>query len=1276
MLYRGELIGVLAAFDVAATGQPANPKRRFSEEDVRLLSLFAASAAGAIYSARLFDAERLRRQEAEALRAEAVQAAERLSGLHAATREIAHISPDPEHVYASIHQAASRLLPVEAFVISLLDESRQHITGVYLFDETGRCPPMEIPYGESFTSRVIDGGETVLVDDAEAAHLQRVHFGSSRPARSVLAVPLRVGSQVIGTISVQSYAPGVYQPADQVLLEMLAAQAAIAIQNARLFEETSQRGEQFRALYESALALPLQPDPNSLWELVLQRATELLGARYATLYLYDAEHAELAPVLRRGLELDRAPRLKLGEGAAGRVAVTREPLIIDDYATWEGRSPHYEGVPFRAVLEVPMTYGGELIGVLCVHEHGEDSTRRFTEAEARLLSLFATQAAGAIYNARLLEDTRKRLQEFESLARVGDALSGTLELEPLLENILRTAQQAIPSAEKGTILLRGEGDDRHLHVRAQVGYGDARLMDVPFDDRKGYAGRSYREKRPILIRDSMSEYEIPFGHQFDEVNAVQSAIVAPLIVKDNAIGAIALDALSRSDAFDESDLRLLTLFASSAAVAIENAQLFREVSRRAGELEVLYEATRDLSAHSPDLQSLLASLVEKARRLMGSYGSGMYLYDPDREEVEMVAVAGDPSLIGARLKLGEGAAGRVAQTRTPLLIDDYQSWEGRWKPLDGIPYRALLEVPMLHGGELVGLLDVYEYGDCLRRYDEADVKLLSLFASQAAGALHSARLFEQVSRRASEFEALYQTAADLSSQTSVQTLLDTVIERARGLMDAAGAVVYLFHPEERELELSASSDAELALGTRLALGEGLCGKVALSKQPMVVKDYRTWDGRSAQYEGYGYTSVIGLPMMYSGQLIGVLNVFNVAGRDNAGSQKDFTARDASLLALLANFAAGAVYVARLLEQTRRRVEQLSALHAVDTAIGSTTDLRVSLQAVLDGVLHQLRVDAADVLLLNPSTLLLQYVAGSGFFTSEINRSACPIGTGQAGRAALERRITEVPDLGASGAGFSRPALVAAERFKAYMGVPLIAKGEVKGVLEIFQRTPLRFDDERRSLLEVLAGQAALAIDNAQLFEGLERANLELTMAYDATIEGWSQALELRDQETRGHSSRVLELTLRMAAALGLPDWQLRDIRRGVLLHDIGKMGIPDAILHKPGPLSAEEWQIMRQHPQYAYNMLAPIVYLRNSLDIPYAHHEKWNGSGYPRGLKADTIPLAARIFSVVDVYDALTSKRPYRDAWPEKQALEYIADQAGQHFDPQIVEMFLQLIHG
>ncbi|MEW5829084.1 MAG: HD-GYP domain-containing protein, partial [Chloroflexota bacterium] len=181
---------------------------------------------------------------------------------------------------------------------------------------------------------------------------------------------------------------------------------------------------------------------------------------------------------------------------------------------------------------------------------------------------------------------------------------------------------------------------------------------------------------------------------------------------------------------------------------------------------------------------------------------------------------------------------------------------------------------------------------------------------------------------------------------------------------------------------------------------------------------------------------------------------------------------------------------------------------------------------------------------------------------------------------------------------------------------------------------------------------------------------------DSTLEGWGRALELRDKETQGHTRRVTDLTVRLARLIGVPDQELVHIRRGVLLHDIGKMGIPDNILNKPGELTEEEWEIMRQHPRYAHDLITPISYLRSAEDIPYCHHEKWDGSGYPRGLKGYDIPLAARIFAVIDVWDALTSDRPYRGAWSREQAIQYLRDESGKHFDPVIVEQFLKMISG
>jgi putative nucleotidyltransferase with HDIG domain len=207
---------------------------------------------------------------------------------------------------------------------------------------------------------------------------------------------------------------------------------------------------------------------------------------------------------------------------------------------------------------------------------------------------------------------------------------------------------------------------------------------------------------------------------------------------------------------------------------------------------------------------------------------------------------------------------------------------------------------------------------------------------------------------------------------------------------------------------------------------------------------------------------------------------------------------------------------------------------------------------------------------------------------------------------------------------------------------------------------------------MLAGQAAIAIDNVELFEKLQGSNAELMMAYDETIEGWSRAMDLRDQETEGHTQRVSAITLKLANDMGFNTDEMVHIRRGALLHDIGKMGVPDSILRKPGPLTEEEWEIMQKHPHFAYEMLAPIAYLRTALDIPYCHHEKWDGTGYPRGLAGEQIPLAARMFAVVDVWDALRSDRPYRKAWPEDKVRTHIREQSGKHFDPRVTDIFLR----
>ncbi len=362
---------------------------------------------------------------------------------------------------------------------------------------------------------------------------------------------------------------------------------------------------------------------------------------------------------------------------------------------------------------------------------------------------------------------------------------------------------------------------------------------------------------------------------------------------------------------------------------------------------------------------------------------------------------------------------------------------------------------------------------------------------------------------------------------------------------------------------------------------------------------------------------------------------------------------------------------KLAEQRHQRhLGRLGALRTIDIAITSSLDLQLILNLFIDQVLTHLNVDAASLLLLNQKTQTLEYYAGRGFYTAGLDGIRVPLGEGFAGKAALQRRTVAMGTIGKVDDPLFEAHLTS-ENFLAYYAVPLITKGQVKGVLEVFQRTELEPDSEWLDFLEALAGQAGIAVDNASLYNDLQRSNAELSLAYDTTLEGWSHALDLRDKETEGHTQRVTEMTVRLARSMGVDEESLIHIRRGALLHDIGKMGIPDAILLKPGPLTDEEWVVMRRHPQYAYEMLSPITFLRPALDVPHYHHEKWDGSGYPVGFKGEQIPLAARIFAIVDVWDALLSDRPYRAAWSEKRVREHISSLSGTHFDPQVVDAFL-----
>ncbi len=382
----------------------------------------------------------------------------------------------------------------------------------------------------------------------------------------------------------------------------------------------------------------------------------------------------------------------------------------------------------------------------------------------------------------------------------------------------------------------------------------------------------------------------------------------------------------------------------------------------------------------------------------------------------------------------------------------------------------------------------------------------------------------------------------------------------------------------------------------------------------------------------------------------------------SGSRVIFTARDITKCREVEN-------------KMKQQMQQLSMLRSIDLAIASGLDLNLLLAMLLDQLTLLTEIDAVAILLLNPKTNILEYTAGQGFRSHSLQYTHLRLGEGCAGRVALDRKTLNIPNLKENRMDFGRSPFFQAEDFVVYYGVPMIAKGRVLGVLEMFHRSALQPEADWLNFLNMIAGQAAIAVDSARMFRDLQKTNVELSMAYDATIEGLSRALDLRDKETEEHTQRVSETTVKLAAQFGVADANLVHIRRGAILHDIGKVAIPDRILFKPGPLAEDEWNIMRRHPGIAVDLLSSVSYLTPALEIPHWHHEKWDGTGYPDHLQGETIPYSARLFALVDVYDALTSNRPYRGAWSKQDTLQYIESQAGRHFDPALVPKFVRLMH-
>jgi len=890
---------------------------------------------------------------------------------------------------------------------------------------------------------------------------------------------------------------------------------------------------------------------------------------------------------------------------------------------------------------------------------------------------------------RAEEEIRHRMADLEVLYENGLSISVLLEPRKIAQKMIEILSQKLdwhhaaiqlyhPETKRLELLALNKPGLTPDQTQAEID----RLKKIFASPNQGLCGWVIKHGKTIRCGDVQTDkrYLLIFPE-------IRSGLYVPLMIGERAIGSMAVES-RQANRFSEEDERLLQTLAAQSAIAFENARLYQEAVSAAKRKAALHQGGLEIVRAGQEIEVLCIALHHAAQQVMPAEAFTVSLLTEDGLEVEA------PYLYdwgirhpNTRLPVGAGITGRVIKSKKPLRIKDVQKTRGV-KPIlvgEAEPTRSVLSVPLLAQNKIIGVISAQSREPDV--YSVEDQIFMETLASEAAVAFENARLFEEIRRRLTELESLSQVSDSLTSAIDLQPLLENILAGARNAIPAAEKGTILLTEPDGVLRLHAMSgytDPRL-IDLVFPDQKGYVPRVARERIPIKIDDAHAEyeipnDGTIEEIDAV--QSGIAAPLIVKGKVIGVISL------DNASRKAAFTESDLRLLVTFASSAAGAIENGRLFTETQQRLHRLSVLHSIEAAISASVDTNVTLSIVLEHVMTELKADAAAVLLFNPLTRMLEYAAGRGFRLHVIEGLQLRLGEGLAGQSVLQRRVIHIADLRqadeleqvmehpVSGSASVPLQYLEGENFVAYHAIPLIAKGQVQGVLEIFRRTPMQVDQEWITFFEMVAGQTAIAIDNGRLFENLQQSNLELTLAYDATIQGWSQALELRDEETEGHTLRVTDLTLRLIQAMGLEEVETEHARRGSLLHDIGKIAIPDSILLKPGPLDEREWSVMRQHPQDAYNMLSPITYLAPAIHIPWCHHEKWDGSGYPRGLKGEEIPTVARIFAIVDVYDALTSNRPYRLAWTREKAMEYIREQSGKHFEPRVVKAFMDLMAG
>jgi PAS domain S-box-containing protein/putative nucleotidyltransferase with HDIG domain len=1260
----------------------------FTESDERLLNTVASGMGNFIKKIQLFELEQKRRKEAEILRE---------------ATGILTSSFDLEVLFENIFVSLAKLVIYDSASIEMINHGRLEIVA-------GKNIPKDlIGKKDQFNPETWDGinnlRQPVIIPDVHAdksfesaGHAAHIH--------SWMRIPLFAQNNIIGFLNLNSHLSKFFNEEHAAIAQAFANQAAIVMENARLFQEESRRSKIIEAMADIASESANTQEVIPALDKIAQLSLSLLNAGSLAVYLLQDDNKTIKIISAQGdyqKEL-LSHTIKIGEGITGNIIAIGKPEIVEDM-TKDPRRIVVPGTPEEdaehdTMMSAPLILHGKPMGA--INAWRKRASSAFDKSELNFLINIAHQVSVTIESAHLFQEATRRAQEAAAIAEVGRDISATLHLDVVLERIAIYAKDLLKAGTSAVYLA--EPDKPLLRAIAAIGVDAEEIKNDPVQQGEGIIGSIASQKHGEIV-NKITEDPRTIVIKGTGLDPYEHIMGVPVFSKEQLTGLLVVWRSGQGSEFKISDLEFLSSLAQQAAVAIGNARLFELEQKRREEAETVRRAATALT-DLLDIPSLYNAILDWLYKITPYDSASILEIEGDRIHLTAArGLANFEKILGQTFPKNNLLLSIINETGEPLIVADCEK-DSRFEKWGETNYvRGWMGIPLISRGQMIGFITIDSRAP--NAYTQNDAIAAQTFAHQAATSIENTRLFTETRQRLSELEIISRVSFSLRAAHDTKEMFPILLSEIKSSINTDSVAIWLYDPEKNQLEPRAASGQFNDLPKSIFKpDEGIIGKVYSSgishvsdkffndptvnsgarysipenresKPPFVTR--KKDRGAKSTYI-YGYITAISKESNFFGKnrdgiIVPIRTASNTIGALAVAipAPRKIETHHIRLVTTLAEIAGNAIYRSNLYERGEKQISQLTTLRELDSAIASSMDLRITLNILVENMITKMNVDAADVLVFNPNSQMLEYCAADGFNNRDPLRIPIGIGDELTSKILLSRQTQYISDIKKENNQRLKD-MIPAEQFTSYYAIPLFSKGATRGILETYFRAPFSPATDWEDFMRALAGQATIAIDNAQLFENLQHSNQELSLAYDTTLEGWGKALELRDKETEGHTRRVTDLALELARHMGIPETELLHIRRGALLHDIGKMGVPDNILRKKGPLTKRETVEMHRHPQYAYDLLSPITYLRAAIDIAYCHHEWWDGSGYPRGIKGEAIPLPARIFAIVDVWDALLSDRPYRAAWTIKKTLNYIKSLSGKQFDPHVVDVFSRMI--